>query len=236
MRRHLLQLAFRLRPVPASLPSVPSSLAFPGHSVHPPGLPAPVLLASQPGAGGQGEQRSPPRSYGSEGWRMAWSRPGAHADGRRRPVEGRSCFGTRRHQTGWRGVGGPARHWQCLGGGVLSPGDVHPVIQHGQEGGPTQNCKFTPNLFWAHQCSLVGVYLTGGPRQLLFSRCGPEAARGGAAQEGPPGDICVTHAAPQADSHQKTRPVPMPRLVTNKDYIAFVKAVCLSCKFFAVSP
>lgn len=141
--------------------------------------------------------------------------------------------GTRQGGGGW---GDLHDTGNVSGGGVLSPGDVHPVIQHGQEGGPTQNCKFTPNLFWAHQCSLVGVYLTGGPRQLLFSRCGPEAARGGAAQEGPPGDICVTHAAPQADSHQKTRPVPMPRLVTNKDYIAFVKAVCLSCKFFAVSP
>ena len=49
------------------------------------------------------------------------------------------------------------------------------VAQDGYERSPTQNCIFTYNLFFAHQLSLVFVYLSD-PRQLFF-RCGRDTKR-----------------------------------------------------------
>ena len=43
----------------------------------------------------------------------------------------------------------------------------------------TQNYKCTENFFFfAHQFSLVFVYLMCGPRQLFFFQCGPETPEG----------------------------------------------------------
>ena len=39
-------------------------------------------------------------------------------------------------------------------------------------------CKFTSNLFFAQQFSLVFVYLMCGPGQLIFFQCGPEMPNG----------------------------------------------------------
>ena len=51
------------------------------------------------------------------------------------------------------------------------------VTQDGYEWGPTQNHKFTENLFFfAHQFSLVFVYLICSPK-LLFFQCGPETPK-----------------------------------------------------------
>ena len=56
---------------------------------------------------------------------------------------------------------------------------VHPAAHgnhHDHECGPTQNHKFTYNLFFAHQFSLVFAYLMCDPRQ-LFLQVGPEAPK-----------------------------------------------------------
>ena len=55
------------------------------------------------------------------------------------------------------------------------------AAQDGCKCSPTQNHKFTYNFFFfffAHQLSLVFVYLTCGPRQFLFLQCGPETPKG----------------------------------------------------------
>ena len=49
--------------------------------------------------------------------------------------------------------------------------------QDGCECSPTQNHKFTENLFFACQFSLMFVYLMCSPRQLFF-HCGPEMTKG----------------------------------------------------------
>ena len=64
-------------------------------------------------------------------------------------------------------------------GGVSNPA-AHgpPVAQGGYKCSPTQNHKFTKDLFFAHPFTLVFVYLTCGPRQLFFFQCGPETPKG----------------------------------------------------------
>lgn len=122
-----------------------------------------------------------------------------------------------------------------VSGGVLPPSGGHPVAQHGYACGPTQHREFTPNLFWAHHFSLVCgcVERMCHPRQLFFSPCRPETPKGGTALERLP-VLCGCHAVPRAGGHQKMRPAGVARLLKKKECSAFVKAVCLSYKYFAV--